>query len=243
MTPAPNVCVAGSTDGSAPRRLAPLRRAGPAAGRGLLAACSPTTAVAPTSPATTGAPPTTAPAAAKPAASAAARRRGRLTCRGRRGIAGPSRFARRGRVTGRRQLARRGRRLTCRRVGRVLQTEGHHRLHPGADLARPDRRRHGVDRHDPARQPVRRPGPPRRLGQTVGSLARTWDVSPDGTVVTFHLVTGAKWHDGSPFTAQDVKFSWERAADADTAATQSARDYWAPVKSVDVPDDARSRSP
>jgi peptide/nickel transport system substrate-binding protein len=75
-------------------------------------------------------------------------------------------------------------------------------------------------------------------GKLIGSLARTWDVSPDGTVITFHLVSGAKWHDGSPFTAQDVKFSWDRAADASTDPVNPHRDYWAPVKSIDVTDDS-----
>lgn len=75
-------------------------------------------------------------------------------------------------------------------------------------------------------------------GKIVGSLAKSWDVSPDGTSVTFHLVSGAKWHDGTPFTAQDVKFAWERAADAGTQPPNPHRDYWAPMNSVDVPDDA-----
>jgi peptide/nickel transport system substrate-binding protein len=75
-------------------------------------------------------------------------------------------------------------------------------------------------------------------GKLIGSLARTWDVSPDGTVITFRLVSGAKWHDGSPFTAQDVKFSWDRAADAGTDPVNPHRDYWAPVKSIDVTDDS-----
>jgi peptide/nickel transport system substrate-binding protein len=75
-------------------------------------------------------------------------------------------------------------------------------------------------------------------GKIIGSLAKTWDVSPDGTVITFHLVSGAKWHDGSPFTAQDVKFSWDRAGDAGTEPLNPHRDYWEPVKSIDVTDDA-----
>jgi peptide/nickel transport system substrate-binding protein len=75
-------------------------------------------------------------------------------------------------------------------------------------------------------------------GKIIGSLAKTWDVSPDGTVITFHLVSGAKWHDGSPFTAQDVKFSWDRAGDAGTDPLNPHRDYWAPVQSIDVTDDA-----
>jgi len=75
-------------------------------------------------------------------------------------------------------------------------------------------------------------------GKILGSLASSWDVSPDGTSVTFHLASGVKWHDGSPFTAQDVKFSWERAADANTNPVNPHRDYWAPVKSIDVPDES-----
>ncbi len=78
-------------------------------------------------------------------------------------------------------------------------------------------------------------------GKIIGSLAKSWDVSPDGNTVTFHLVSGARWHDGTPFTAQDVKFSWDRAADANTNPVNPHRDYWAPVKSVDVVDDATVR--
>ena len=43
-------------------------------------------------------------------------------------------------------------------------------------------------------------------------LAETWDVSGDGTVYTFHIRANAKFHDGRPVTAQDVIYSWERAA-------------------------------
>jgi oligopeptide transport system substrate-binding protein len=49
-------------------------------------------------------------------------------------------------------------------------------------------------------------------------LAENWDVSPDGTVYTFHLRTNAKFHDGRPVTAQDVIYSWERAALPATAS-------------------------
>jgi len=43
-------------------------------------------------------------------------------------------------------------------------------------------------------------------------LAETWEISADGTVYTFHLRTNAKFHNGRPVTAQDVIYSWERAA-------------------------------
>jgi len=38
-------------------------------------------------------------------------------------------------------------------------------------------------------------------------LAKSWDASPDGLSYTFHLEEGVKWHDGQPFTADDVVFS------------------------------------
>lgn len=43
-------------------------------------------------------------------------------------------------------------------------------------------------------------------------LAETWEVSADGTIYTFHLRANAKFHNGRNVTAQDVIYSWERAA-------------------------------
>jgi peptide/nickel transport system substrate-binding protein len=40
----------------------------------------------------------------------------------------------------------------------------------------------------------------------------------DGTWVVWHLKKGVQWHDGKPFTADDVVFNWEYAADPATAA-------------------------
>jgi peptide/nickel transport system substrate-binding protein len=34
-------------------------------------------------------------------------------------------------------------------------------------------------------------------------------VSADGCTVTYHLRSGVAWHDGAPFTAEDVKFTWQ----------------------------------
>jgi len=41
------------------------------------------------------------------------------------------------------------------------------------------------------------------------NLAKSWDWSTDGHVLTMHLIEGAKWSDGVPFTADDVMFYWE----------------------------------
>ncbi len=43
-------------------------------------------------------------------------------------------------------------------------------------------------------------------------------LSEDGTTVIWKLKQGVKWHDGKPFTADDVVFTWEYAADPATAA-------------------------
>lgn len=41
-------------------------------------------------------------------------------------------------------------------------------------------------------------------------LAESWDVSPDGLTYTFHLRKNVKFHDGTPFNAEAVKFNIER---------------------------------
>ena len=44
-------------------------------------------------------------------------------------------------------------------------------------------------------------------------------VAKDGLSVTWKLKQGVKWHDGKPFTADDVVFNWEYAKDPATATT------------------------
>lgn len=41
------------------------------------------------------------------------------------------------------------------------------------------------------------------------SLAKSWEVSPDGMTYTFHLQENVVWHDGTPFSADDVVFSYD----------------------------------
>ncbi len=50
----------------------------------------------------------------------------------------------------------------------------------------------------------------------IGDLAQTWDVSPNGLVITFHLRKGVKWHDGQPFTSADVLFTYQVTVDPKT---------------------------
>jgi len=53
----------------------------------------------------------------------------------------------------------------------------------------------------------------------VPRLAESWEVSEDGKVWTFHLRQGVKFHHGTPFTAQDVLYTFARIQDPALAAT------------------------
>ena len=48
------------------------------------------------------------------------------------------------------------------------------------------------------------------------------DLAKDGTSVTWQLKKGVAWHDGKPFTADDVIFNWEYNADPATATVNTA---------------------
>ncbi len=48
-------------------------------------------------------------------------------------------------------------------------------------------------------------------GKLVPELAESWTIEGGGTSYRFNLRQNVKWHDGRPFTADDVKFSFERA--------------------------------
>src|SRR3989441_3159129 len=82
--------------------------------------------------------------------------------------------------------------------------------------------------HDAMVKPM--PGNPMAPG-----LAESWSVSPDGLVYEFVLRKGAKFHNGDPVTAEDVKFSLERYRGA------SAKPLKESVAAVETPDSGRVR--
>jgi len=67
-------------------------------------------------------------------------------------------------------------------------------------------------------------------------LAERWRISPNGKVYTFWLRKGVKFHDGTPFNAQAVKFSLDRVVDPATAS-QSGRIAIGPYEGSEVLDD------
>jgi peptide/nickel transport system substrate-binding protein len=48
-------------------------------------------------------------------------------------------------------------------------------------------------------------------------LAESWELAPDGLSLTYHLRKDVTWHDGTPTTADDVKFTYERSIDPKVA--------------------------
>jgi peptide/nickel transport system substrate-binding protein len=51
--------------------------------------------------------------------------------------------------------------------------------------------------------------PQNSMRSIVPDLATSWAWNEEGTELTFPLRQGVKWHDGKPFTAKDVKFTWD----------------------------------
>ncbi|HEY1975624.1 MAG TPA: peptide ABC transporter substrate-binding protein [Candidatus Baltobacteraceae bacterium] len=60
-------------------------------------------------------------------------------------------------------------------------------------------------------------------------------ISKDGLTLTYRLRHGVKWHDGTPFTSKDVKFTWQ--AVMNPANNVLSRRGYDEVASVDTPDD------
>ena len=55
-------------------------------------------------------------------------------------------------------------------------------------------------------------------GNAIPAIAKSYDVSEDGLVYTFHLREDAKWSNGDPVTANDFVYAWRRLVDPNTAS-------------------------
>jgi len=66
-----------------------------------------------------------------------------------------------------------------------------------------------------------------RLDAIIPDLATSWNWNEDGTELTFRLRRGVKWHDGRPFTANDVKCTWDLILDKSPEKLRiNARKSW-----------------
>lgn len=70
-------------------------------------------------------------------------------------------------------------------------------------------------------------------GEFEPALATEWSVSDDGTEYTFQLREGVTFHDGTPFTAEAVKFTFDRIVDPETNA-QTAISLIGPYEAAEV---------
>jgi peptide/nickel transport system substrate-binding protein len=71
-----------------------------------------------------------------------------------------------------------------------------------------------------------------RNGKIAPGLARDFKISKDGKEYTFILKKGVKFHDGKPFDAEDVKFTFERLMDPKTGTAHP--EYYKDIDSVQV---------
>jgi peptide/nickel transport system substrate-binding protein len=68
----------------------------------------------------------------------------------------------------------------------------------------------------------------------VPDLAKKWEASPDGLIYTFYLEEGVKFHDGTDFDAEAVKWNFEHMMDPKTRA--AVRVFYTDVKAVEAVD-------
>jgi peptide/nickel transport system substrate-binding protein len=73
-------------------------------------------------------------------------------------------------------------------------------------------------------------------GEVVPELARNWDVSTDGLIYIFHLRTDIRWHDGTPFTADDVVFTIRLMQDPDYPGAPDIGELWRTVEVEKIDD-------
>lgn len=100
-------------------------------------------------------------------------------------------------------------------------------------LLRPDSWCQNIVVHDVYEALLRRdPFPPHELGP---ELAESWEVSADGLELTFHLRRGVRWHDGEPFDADDVVFTFDTVRDPAVLAP-TARANLEVVSAYEAPD-------
>lgn len=69
----------------------------------------------------------------------------------------------------------------------------------------------------------------------VGDLAKSWQILDNGLVIVFNLRQDVKWHDGKPFTAADVEFTYKKLIDP-AVKTPYSGDF-EKIKSLEVIDD------
>lgn len=66
---------------------------------------------------------------------------------------------------------------------------------------------------------------PEQLTTVRPALAKSWDISPDGKTLTFHLRDDVKFHSGNPLTSADVVWSMRRILHLNLAQASVWKSY------------------
>ncbi len=74
-------------------------------------------------------------------------------------------------------------------------------------------------------------------GMPTPELAKSWKISDDRLTYTVTLRSGITWHDGAPFTSQDVRFTIGLVQSPDFPGDPQLSRFWQPIV-VDTPDDS-----
>jgi len=70
----------------------------------------------------------------------------------------------------------------------------------------------------------------------IGDLAESWTVSPDARTYTFKLHGGVKFHDGSPFSSEDIKATYDRIRDPPQGVVSVRKGLVADIDTIETPD-------
>jgi peptide/nickel transport system substrate-binding protein len=70
--------------------------------------------------------------------------------------------------------------------------------------------------------------------EVIPDLAESWEVSEDGLQITFNLVQNAVWHDGTPVTSADIKWTYEKIVGTEGAP---GRDNLIALDHIETPDE------
>ncbi|HKS34353.1 MAG TPA: ABC transporter substrate-binding protein [Enterobacteriaceae bacterium] len=74
---------------------------------------------------------------------------------------------------------------------------------------------------------------PNQLTNVKPALAKSWDISPDGKSITFHLRDDVKFHSGNPLSAEDVVWSMRRLLHLNLAQASVWKSYGFSKKNID----------
>jgi peptide/nickel transport system substrate-binding protein len=70
----------------------------------------------------------------------------------------------------------------------------------------------------------------------IGDLAESWTMAPDAKTYSFKLHTNVKFHDGSPFSSEDIKATYERLRNPPQGVVSVRRGLVADIDTIETPD-------